>query len=120
LKQNCGNRGGKKHNPKHTKSVFSRAEEETQTLPSHPFTDQSNRKMAPKKKKLNPQPPSKFGIQHFFDRASQKHHHLQPHTTTTAAATAATTTADSPQQPDEGSPQTRFNFSPGMVAQVTH
>ncbi|KAK7334626.1 hypothetical protein VNO80_26386 [Phaseolus coccineus] len=62
--------------------------------------------MAPKRKKLNPQQPSKFGIQHFFDRASQKPHHLQPHTTTTI---------DSPQEPDEVSPQTRFNFSPGML-----
>ncbi|ESW20803.1 hypothetical protein PHAVU_005G016100 [Phaseolus vulgaris] len=76
--------------------------------------------MAPKRKKLNPQQPSKFGIQHFFDRASQKpHHHLQPHTTTAAAVTAAdtttSTTIDSPQEPDEVSPQTRFNFSPGML-----
>ncbi|KAL9321686.1 hypothetical protein ACSQ67_009739 [Phaseolus vulgaris] len=76
--------------------------------------------MAPKRKKLNPQQPSKFGIQHFFDRASQKpHHHLQPHTTIAAAVTATdtttTTTFDSPQEPDEVSPQTRFNFSPGML-----
>ncbi|XP_022637202.1 DNA replication ATP-dependent helicase/nuclease DNA2 isoform X2 [Vigna radiata var. radiata] len=121
--------------------------------------------MPPKKKKLNPQQPSKFGIQHFFDRASQKHHHLQPHTATTTAATdtstaatatststAATTTSistaatststavatststpvatststavatstttstiNSPQQPDEVSSQSRFNFSPGML-----
>ncbi|QCD95507.1 DNA replication ATP-dependent helicase Dna2 [Vigna unguiculata] len=122
--------------------------------------------MPPKKKKLNPQQPSKFGIQHFFDRASQKQPHLQPHTTTTTTATAAsasttatatststaadttftststaaatststaaatstststaaavTSTINSPQQPDEGSPQTRFNFSPGMVAQLNN
>ncbi|KAK7374770.1 hypothetical protein VNO80_08209 [Phaseolus coccineus] len=76
--------------------------------------------MAPKRKKLNPQRPSKFDIQQFFDRDSQKPHHLQPRTTTTTTAGAATiatttTTIDSPQEPDEVSPQTRFNFSPGML-----
>ncbi|CAJ1958757.1 unnamed protein product [Sphenostylis stenocarpa] len=76
--------------------------------------------MAPKKKKPNPQQPSKFGIHHFFDRASQKHHHLQPHTTTTTTATNATTSTNTttdnpPQEPNEVSPQTRFKFSPGML-----
>ncbi|RDX75612.1 DNA replication ATP-dependent helicase/nuclease DNA2, partial [Mucuna pruriens] len=63
--------------------------------------------MAPKKKKLNLQP-SKFGIQHFFDRASQKQH-LQPNTDTIS------NTNDAAESTNQVSPQTRFKFSPGML-----
>ncbi|XP_020229292.1 DNA replication ATP-dependent helicase/nuclease DNA2 isoform X2 [Cajanus cajan] len=71
--------------------------------------------MPPRKKKPNLQP-SKFGIQHFFDRASQKHSQSQPQPPPTAAtATATTATSNAEAEPNDVSPQTRFKFSPGML-----
>ncbi|KAK7350768.1 hypothetical protein VNO77_09705 [Canavalia gladiata] len=59
--------------------------------------------MPPRKKKPNPQP-SKFGIQHFFDRASQKPPEPSPNDA-------------EPRPAEDPSPDTslkRFKFSPGM------
>ncbi|TKY49761.1 DNA replication ATP-dependent helicase/nuclease DNA2 [Spatholobus suberectus] len=71
--------------------------------------------MPPRKKKPNLQP-SKFGIQHFFDRASQRQP-LQPHTIVpnTNANIANTNTNNAEEEANEVSPQTRFKFSPGML-----
>ncbi|XP_027350618.1 DNA replication ATP-dependent helicase/nuclease DNA2 [Abrus precatorius] len=60
--------------------------------------------MPPKKKKPNPQP-SKFGIQHFFDRASQKQSQPPP---TNAVPNAA-------EDPTPDTAPKRFKFSPGML-----
>ena len=75
--------------------------------------------MPPRKKKPNNLQPSKFGIQHFFERTSQKHHHhLQPHTNPTPTINTNTNTKTSNEEKPSYtvlSPQTRFKFSPGMV-----
>ncbi|KAL2337269.1 hypothetical protein Fmac_011715 [Flemingia macrophylla] len=74
--------------------------------------------MPPRKKKPNLQP-SKFGIQHFFDRASQKSSQSlpqsQPQQPSTAGAAGATTANHAAAKPNDVSPQTRFKFSPGML-----
>ncbi|KAK7401394.1 hypothetical protein VNO78_12831 [Psophocarpus tetragonolobus] len=72
--------------------------------------------MGPRKKKpnLQQQQPSKFGIQHFFERASQKQQQeLQPHTNTIPITN--NTPPSQQQQPTKVSPQNRSRFSPGML-----